>query len=165
MNKLKKTCLPYLLTAIIIIISVIIFITCSRNIRSNNPSIPIDENVDDWTGNKETNQVTDNVESIKIPGFNSMNLKADSKSQNVNLHNPKENNCYFKLSILLLDGTKLWESNLIEPGKALYKIDLEEPLSAGEYKDSILKYECFSLDSRLTPLNGAEIKLKLNVIN
>ena len=93
-----------------------------------------------------------------------MNFQAGVTEQAVNLYNPEQNTCYFKMTILLSDGTKLWESELVEPGKAIYEITLNEPLEAGEYEDCTLKYECFELNDEQTPLNGSEIKFSLNVL-
>lgn len=68
------------------------------------------------------------------------------------------------MSLILADGTVLWESDLVAPGKAIYDLTLMEALDAGEYADTILKYECFAMDDAQTPLNGSEIKLTLNVL-
>ena len=83
----------------------------------------------------------------------------------MNLYNPEQNTCYFRMTLLLSDGTQLWQSGLIEPGKGIYDITLEQTLAAGTYEDAVLKYECFAMDDAQTPLNGSEIKLTLNVIN
>ena len=93
-----------------------------------------------------------------------MTFKADAAEQAVNLYNPKQNTCYFKMSLYLKDDTKLWESNLVEPGKGIYEMELLQSLPAGSYEDAILKYECFAMDEKQTPLNGSEIKLTLKVM-
>lgn len=93
-----------------------------------------------------------------------MNLKAGTTEQSVNLYNPEQNSCYFKMSILLSDRTVLWESGLVEPGKAIYNLTLNQIPSAGTYENCILKYECFSMDEDQTPLNGSEIEFTLNVL-
>lgn len=67
------------------------------------------------------------------------------------------------MTLFLNDGTKLWESKLIEPGKAVYDITLSQALPAGIYEDCVLKYECFKMDEDQTPLNGSEIKFTMNV--
>lgn len=100
---------------------------------------------------------------IAIPGFESLTLKADSKKQEVVLSNPAENNCYFRIRLLLSDGTVLWTSKEIAPGKTSDPIKLNQTLSAGVYAEAKLKYECFTMDESHTALNGAEIKLTLRV--
>ncbi len=82
----------------------------------------------------------------------------------MNFYNPEQNTCYFKMSLLLPDGTQLWESGLVEPGKAVYEITLNQTLTAGKYENATLKYECFAMDDEQTPLNGSEIKLTLNAL-
>ena len=124
----------------------------------------VDENAEDYTGDRDVYQGEKNTDTIDIPGFEAMNFKAGTKEQSVNLYNPEQNTCYFKMSILLSDGTKLWESKLIEPGKGIYDLTLSESLSVGEYEDCILKHECFAMNEEQTPLNGSEIKFTLNVL-
>lgn len=124
----------------------------------------LDDSAQDYTGNKATYTGKKNTDTIDIPGFDAMNFKAGTTAQSVNLYNPKENTCYFKMTLLLNDGTALWESNLIAPDKAVYDITLNQSLSVGEYEDCTLKYECFKMDEAQTPLNGSEIKFTLHVL-
>ena len=98
-----------------------------------------------------------------IPGFESLTLQAGTKKQKIVLSNPAENTCLFQISLLLEDGTLLWVSELIEPGEDSDPIRLSKTLSAGQYPNACLKYECFAMDADKTPLNGAEIKLTLRV--
>ena len=99
-------------------------------------------------------------ENIAIPGYESLSFKAGSLSQNVNLKNPQTNDCYFVLS-LIINSETLWTSDYIEPGYAVKNLTLSRALDKGEY-DAVLHYDCFTLNDK-TPLNGAEINLKLNV--
>lgn len=98
-----------------------------------------------------------------IPGFESLTLKADTKQQDAVLFNPSENTCLFRISLILEDGTVLWTSKEVKPGKNSDPIRLSQPLEAGRYPNTVLKYECFAMDGNKTPLNGAEIKLTLRV--
>lgn len=122
----------------------------------------VDKNAQDWSG-EQNQKKQKNAASIAIPGYDQIQLEAGEETQAVNLHNPEKNTCYFKMSLLLPDGTKLWESKLIEPGKAVYELTLNQALAAAEYSDAVLKYECFALDDQ-RPLNGSEIKLTLRVV-
>ncbi|MGM0214222.1 tRNA (uracil-5-)-methyltransferase [Enterococcus sp. AZ109] len=117
----------------------------------------------EWTGKKNI-PVKKESESIAIPGFESMTFVKDEKKQTVNLYNPEINTCYFKLSLLLPDGTQIWESKFIEPGNGIYEIELNQELAEGEYENAILKYECFSMNEQQTPLNGSEIKFNLHIV-
>lgn len=104
-----------------------------------------------------------NPDSIAIPGYEMIQLVADTKKQTLSFPNPPQNMCYFQISLLLEDGTMLWESDLIEPGKTSKPIVLTKPLGRGTYPNSILRYSCFSMDDERSPLNGAETKLTLLV--
>lgn len=119
---------------------------------------------EDWTGDQDTYTGEKNTDTIDIPGFDSMTFKAGVTKQSVNLYNPERNTCYFRMTLLLEDGTQLWRSKYIAPGKGLHEIELSEALAAGDYKEVTLKYECFSLDDQ-SPLNGSDIKLSLHVVD
>ncbi|SET55070.1 hypothetical protein SAMN04487821_114117 [Enterococcus malodoratus] len=123
----------------------------------------IDSSAVDWDGNKnkKSNGETD---SIAIPGFSELQFAANSKQQQVNFHNPDVNDCYFKLTLLSPEGDQLWQSELIEPGKGLYTIDLANELAEGTLENAVLKYECFTYDEVQSPLNGSEINLTINVV-
>ena len=163
--KNKKTISIVLLMAVLLAGGITIGMNWDSWFGKDDPkdSLAVDDQAEDWTGNKETYTGKKNTDTIDIPGYGAIDLHADTVKQAVNLYNPEQNNCYFKMSLLLEDGTKLWESQLIAPGKAVYKITLNQALKAGEYKDATLKYECFKMNEERTPLNGSEIKLNLNV--
>lgn len=130
-------------------------------IDQDKPQIELDKNAEDWDGNRNLGVESD---TISIPGYETVILKAGTRQQNVNFHNPEVNTAYFKISLWLPDGTNIWQSNLIEPSKGVYNITLNQTLSVGEYENAILKYECFAMNDDLTPLNGSDIKLTLQVI-
>lgn len=126
--------------------------------------LTVDQDAEDWTGVQEEDTGEKNEDSIDIPGYGSITLKADTAEQSVNLYNPEQNTCYFRMTLLLSDGTQLWQSDLVEPGKAIYDMTMEQTLSEGTYEDAVLRYECFEMNEEQTPLNGSEIKLTLNVV-
>lgn len=101
-------------------------------------------------------------ENISFPGYESIFLKANKKSQQVYLFNPEINTCYFKISIILEDGKVIYESDLLEPGNAFTKIVLNETLEKGEYKNTSLNYQSFSMKDN-KKLNGSTIMIKLIV--
>lgn len=125
----------------------------------------LDENAVDWQGEQPDSkpQTADGQAGIAIPGYKSIALKADQAQQRINLYNPEVNDCYFVMSLLLPDGTELWRSKMVAPGKGLYEITLSQTVPAGTYENSTLKYECYKMDDSLTPLNGGEVKLTLEV--
>ncbi len=101
-------------------------------------------------------------DSITIPGFERITLKARESTQSVNLYNPAHNTCYFEVSLCLPEGTEIFHSGLIAPGQTVQEIELSHTLEAGNYEGAILKYDCSALDD-LSPLNGAVIEIALEV--
>lgn len=110
------------------------------------------------TESKDNNQFAN---SIAIPGYEAITLEANTKKQSTALQNPSHNNCLFKITLILEDGTVLWVSDYVKPGEISNNIKLSKELEPGTYPNSILKYECFTMDGSLSPLNGAETKLTL----
>ena len=105
--------------------------------------------------------VEKNPNSIAIPGYEMLELKAGSREQSLCMPNPSQNCCYFQIALYLEDGTLLWQSELIEPGTTSKPIVLTKTLGKGMYPNAILRYSCYRMDENLTPLNGAETKLTL----
>lgn len=117
--------------------------------------------------NGETVPQSDSVEkrtdSIAIPGYEGISLKANSKEQEIGFPNPAQNTCYFQISLMLEDGTMLWRSELVAPGEVSNPITLEEPLEAGVYPNALLKFDCYTMDGAMRALNGAATKMTLHV--
>lgn len=111
----------------------------------------------------ESADVVKNPDSIAIPGYEAIMLEADVKQQNVALSNPAQNICYFQITLLLEDGTVLWQSKLIKPGEVSAAIVLSQELEKGTYPNARLKYDCYTMDGNMTVLNGASTKLSLIV--
>ena len=102
-----------------------------------------------------------NTDTIDIPGYECLQVKADTEKQEFALNNPAQNTCRFKITITLADGTELWQSDLIEPGKTSETIVFSRTLAVGSYPDTRIHYDCFAMDADETPLNSAEIKVTL----
>ena len=117
--------------------------------------------------NGETVQPSGAVEkradSIAIPGYERISLKADCKEQEIGFPNPAQNTCYFQISLILEDGTTLWQSELVKPGEISKSITLNEPLAAGVYPNSLLKFDCYTMDGSMRSLNGAATKMTIHV--
>lgn len=166
MNKTGKTVLLILL--VVVLVAGGVFVGMNWNSWFGEDDTPVtadlDENAEDYTGDRDVYQGDKNTDTISIPGFDIMNLQAGVKEQSVNLYNPEQNTCYFRMTLLLEDGTELWSSDLLEPGKAIYNITLNQTLEAGEYENASIRYECFTMDGNMTQLNGADMKMTLNVL-
>jgi hypothetical protein len=99
---------------------------------------------------------------IAIPGYDHIVMKAGQKVQNIELGNPKQNNCYMRIAIMLPDGTQLYESGLLAPGQVLNSIELSQELKPGMYEGAILSYSCYGM-KEIKELNGAKTIFKLEV--
>lgn len=80
------------------------------------------------------------------------------------LINPEGNQCYFKFMFLLDDtGEVIYESGLVEPGKAIIDFDLNRTLEVGEYKVTV-KILTSDLNDTTKSLNGGDIKTLIRVV-
>ena len=112
---------------------------------------------------KESPPVEKLTDSIDLPGYTELTLKAGAAEQGIAFQNPEQNFCYIQPSLWLADGTLLWRGQLIAPGDVGDTVTLVHPLAAGEYKDAMLRYDCFAMDEEKSSLNGATTNLILNV--
>ena len=130
---------------------------------ANTPGAPeLEEGAVDWEGVKTTEESGIPADGIRIPGYKSITIEADTAEVSVNLQNPEKNNCYFVIRLVLLDtGETLYESKMIEPGKGLYDITLSHAMEAGTY-NAQLQYEPYDMTA-MTRLNGAVVNLELIV--
>lgn len=147
----------------ILILLAIIGVIGIRMAGEKKAPLTIDKNAMDWPESSES-QSTDTQGQVAVPGMETMVFKADQKQQSVNLYNPDKNDCYFRISILLEDGTLVAQTGLLEPGKGVSDIQLEKSLPEGEYKEAVLQYECFSQDEAQTPLHCARIKCTIQSV-
>jgi hypothetical protein len=128
------------------------------NEDEDNPLLPIDKLAEQWRGKQDLPSSGETKEII-VPGFKTLVFMADTTKQDVNLYNPEDNDCLFKLT-LLADEKELWKSGFIKPGDGYYNIELSEPLKAGEYSGK-LQYQCYKEDG--AQLNGAVVTFNLIV--
>lgn len=112
---------------------------------------------------EQTEPVEKLTDTIDIPGYTEIIFKAGVTEQDDTIVNPPQNFCWFKVSLVLEDGTILWTSDLIAPGEESEPIVLSTPLERGIYKNAMLKYQCFADEAEQKALNGAETKLTLKV--
>jgi hypothetical protein len=123
----------------------------TNNVSRNSPAVSLDTTP------------TEVPETISIPGYAQLVMKAGELMQDVKLYNPEGNPCYFIISIILSDGTEIYKSGPIYPGQKIDVIKLSQPLKAGTYKDAVLKYSAFSTTND-EPMNGANTKFTLEVV-
>ena len=124
--------------------------------------IVLDEGAEDWDG--EMKDMSEGQTGIKIPGYGEITVPAGETTWKITLANPEENTCYFRYTVTIDDSeTPIYESDLIEPGKAVREFEVTEPLEAGDYEIH-LNISTYAMDEELTPLNGAVVKAVLHVV-
>lgn len=101
---------------------------------------------------------------ILLPGFGSLTLKAGALEQGLTIPNPAGNDCRVRMSLFLEDGTLLWESEYVLPGNSCEPVVLKKALAEGIYGNALLRFDCFTDDDAMLPLNGAETALTLIVM-
>lgn len=166
MQKQTKKIFVILLTVIILLAAVIILLLTvfrkEHGDERNTAGIVISDEAEEW--NKELEDTSDGQDGIKIPGYGELTVYSGDTVWEITLLNPEGNDCYFKYAITIDDSeTPVYESDLIEPGKAITEFEVSEPLETGEYEIH-LNISAFTMDESLTALNGADVKAVLHVI-
>lgn len=145
-----------LLTVAVVLLAAILVLTVNRP-QKQQAKLPNGEEL------QQSGPVEKKPDSIAIPGYERISLKADCKEQEIGFPNPAQNTCYFQISLILEDGTTLWQSELVKPGEISKSITLNEPLAAGVYPNSLLKFDCYTMDGSMRSLNGAATKMTIHV--
>ncbi len=101
------------------------------------------------------------TDTIALPQFAWLYLKADTIEQTLTFDNPPQNYVQLRVSIVLDDET-LWESELLKPGESSGPVVLTRPLKTGEYGANLV-YTCFTNDEEMNSLNGANSPITLKV--
>lgn len=114
----------------------------------------------DLDSNAKTQTADDTGEKptgIRIPGYPSITIEADKKDVQMNLMNPEGNPCYFTFEIVLNDTDEtIYTSKMVEPGKAITEVTLEERVVIARGVNSL---------TTVTEVETADLqKIKINAI-
>ena len=121
--------------------------------------VELDPNAGTWNGSKPEDK-QESAPGIKIPGYPTITVEADTRNVIMTLLNPEGNPCYCRFEIVLKDNEEsIYTSKYVEPGKAITEVTLDRPLAQGEYP-AVIKITTLSLDGK-TPLNGANVETVL----
>lgn len=164
-GKSKKILLFAILLLIVAAAGIVAAYKFGQNTSAQNTNgIAIEENVSDW--NQDLTSLSDKQDSgIKIPGYGELSVGAGDSTWKITLANPKDNSCYFKYSITINDDeTPVYESDYIEPGKAVTEFQVNKPLETGDYT-IYMNISTYSMDGKNTRLNGASVKADLYVVS
>ncbi len=100
--------------------------------------------------------------NFAAPGYTEITLPAERRDVQIILPNPKGNPCFFRYTLVLKDtGEVLYQTGLIEPGKAVTEIRLSRPLETGDYVLE-LQIEATSIIDQ-SAMNGINIGVVLKV--
>ena len=162
MNEKKKKVSPLtIILCILLVVAVLVIVKLS----SAPP--PPEDNIPTVIGGgepiPEAQNVPKDVGNIHLPAYGGLTFTAGAKEQDDVLQNPGENSCLIRISLILADGTTIYQSELVKPGYYTKPITLIAPMERGIYRDVTMKYECFTDDEAQTPLNGATTKLDITV--
>ena len=128
--------------------------------RASGISAHVDEDASEWDDGIE--QDSEIQGRILVPGYSGAKMKAGDKVLALRIGNPAENTCYLKATLQLEDGTVLYESGLIEPGKGYDSIELNQSLETGEY-DAFVHYQGYSMGENQEQLNSCDSAFVLKV--
>lgn len=100
--------------------------------------------------------------NFAAPGYSEITFPAGKRDVQIILPNPVGNPCYFRYTLVLEDtGEILYQSGLIEPGKAVTDIRLARPLEVGDYALKILIETASTADR--SAMNGIRMDVVLKV--
>lgn len=101
-------------------------------------------------------------ERILVPGYSGATMAAGETTLRLRIGNPGENKCYLTATLMLADGTLLYESGLLEPGTGFEQVELNQTLEAGTY-EAMVHYQGYSMDEARSELNGSDSAFTLTV--
>ena len=159
----KPDVLVVVLTVLLIAALVVVLFLCLKNRNGNKPDGTDTTVIGGGDPIPEDEGKSKDIDFTHLPAYGELTFTAGTKEQSVKLRNPGENTCLIRISLILADGTAIYQSELTKPGYYTKPITLTSPMERGIYKDVTIKYECFTDDENQTPLNGATSKLDITV--
>lgn len=146
---------------LLLVLIVIIMVWLISNNRDQGPDI--DSSIQDYAADLRR---PENLEETKIliPAITNMVMNADSDVlSGTTLFNPAGNPCYFQFTLVLDDGTVLFESQLVPPGKGISEAKLTRKMKEGTY-DVTIRIMSYDLNDHENEFNGGEVKSVLRAL-
>lgn len=146
-----------------IIIAIVMMVTVGGFFLAGSDTLSggmkIEKNTVEWNQDME---IADESAAIQIPYYSDIYMEGDTDSIDMILVNPKENECYFTYTFILKEtGEEIYQSDLIESGRALEKVKLNQTMDRGTYKLDI-RIDTYSIEEQ-NPLNNAIVSTNLIV--
>lgn len=102
-------------------------------------------------------------DAILLPGYDTLEMNAETQKVDAALLNPEGNMCYFKFIITLKsDHTELYQTGLIKPGTAVTSFQSKKALKKGNYP-IIITVKAIDMKDTDTQYNGGAIEAELEV--
>lgn len=148
--------------AVILAVSFLLFNRKDAPDNSNGRGLVVSADASDW--DKGLVDKSGGASGIKIPGYGELTIGKDAGGFQMSLVNPEGNPCYFKYTLEIPEmSAVLYDSDLIEPGKAITEFAVENLPEKGDY-DLYINISTYSLDESLESMNGAQVKTILHVV-
>lgn len=155
--KNKKICLIGAISVIVIMIAIGEFFFTGKDTLSG--GMKMEKNTIEWNQDMES---ADKNADIQIPYYSDIYMEGGTDSIDMVLVNPKENECYFAYIFILSEtGEEIFQSDLIEPGRALEEVKLNQKMGTGRYKLDI-RIDTYSIKEQ-NVLNNAIVSTNLIV--
>ena len=153
MVKKKKKILITILILLCVAAAVGAFCAFGRRDKDDNAA----ENKNDEMTVSSSEEEETARDGIRIPGYPTITIKAETTDVEMNLMNPEGNPCSFVYEIVLSDTEEvLYTSEALEPGETITDVTLSRALPAGEY-DAVVRISTTSLEDG-SSMNGANVK-------
>ena len=119
----------------------------------------IAQNAEVWSAELDSGE---SVPGIQVPGYGILYFVEGQSKQQMTLYNPEGNPCYFEFE-LYVDGQDepVYTSDLVEPGKAITELILDEPIATGEH-DLTVQINTYALENQAR-MNGSGVQTTLIV--
>lgn len=148
--------------AVILAVSFLLFNRKDAPDNSNGRGLVVSADASDW--DKGLEDKSGGASGIKIPGYGELTIGKDAGGFQMSLVNPEGNPCYFRYTLEIPEmSAVLYDSDLIEPGKAITEFAVENLPEKGDY-DLYINISTYSLDESLESMNGAQVKTILHVV-
>ena len=129
---------------IILLLIIICIMSLIFGLRGCSTTTPVNGNGVVWQGDQDLS-TTQKTYYNKVIGFDKLHFTADTTKQKVNFYNDKSNQCYMEISLVLNDGTILWQSGELYPNNGFYEIELSQSLHQGVYENCQYQVRMFNI--------------------
>lgn len=148
--------------AVSLVVSVVLFGRKTAQGKDTGRGLVVSSDASDW--DKDLEDKSDDTPGIKIPGYGELTIDRNAEKFQMSLVNPEGNPCYFTYTLEIPETSEvLYNSDLIEPGKAITEFAVENLPEQGDY-DLYINISTYSLDEDLESMNGAQVKTILHVV-